>query len=584
MNDERYKKSFDVFLRKMSDNSTYNIISNMIGLNLGIGKFIGGTYKDNDYYKFRSYDNIELQNEMIDRVGEAKYFDGSIMYTNKILGKSYKTKISMLENFKVSQTIENDEYTFFCEPNLEGLNDALDKEDTRKPGYNPANIPYNKVRLHKFLFPVYCNSENRFSDYTLIRDFEIEVNFGRDRIKTLEDFKIGYSFESQNHRFVKQKTQSGYETLSAVGRTFDLFKRENMPLGKMERVNTTINGKYSEWSRCRTSRGNRAYKFKVTGGRYSDMYGSVNYAYSQDENFNDMKNYKMHTDMIYGYGSECVHSIYRPDDFVSGFYLPTTVEYPMFISNALLPPFPTVYVDFVEKQNVPNLNDKVYDDLKLAGFIRLYMVSYMDMEVNSGILQKYYGDNKAEMKYVDYDKRRLSRPYDGWHSFSSELSNSEGFTVKFIFPKRRPILQFVRNAYTASSVYMLPPSVFTSTMNKDSDIDIVNNITKNKGVLYNYVDFDSYAALQQGSNYAKKTPDGKALFSLLGGWLFPPARTSMIYMTTQINYRNYLINSFFQNSAFFVNSTRVNDEFFPEYIRRDKEPALAKLSYSRQLP
>ena len=208
MNDERYKKSFDVFLRKVSDNSTYNIISNMIGLNLGIGKFIGNIYKDNDYYKFRSYDNTELQNEMIDREGEAKYFDGSIMYMNKILGKSYKTKISMIENFKVSQTIENDEYTFFCEPNLEGLNDALDKEDTKKPGYNPEVVPYNKIRLHKFLFPVYSDSGNQFSDFTLIRDFEIEVNFGRDKIKTLEDFKIGYSYEFQNHRFAKYKTVS----------------------------------------------------------------------------------------------------------------------------------------------------------------------------------------------------------------------------------------------------------------------------------------------------------------------------------------------------------------------------------------
>lgn len=582
MNDERYKKSFDVFLRKVSDNSTYNIISNMIGLNLGIGKFIGNTYKDNDYYKFRSYDTRELQNEMIDRDGEAKYFDGSIMYTNKILGKSYKTKISMLENFKVSQTIENDEYTFFCEPNLEGLNDALDKEDTRKPGYNPANIPYNKVRIHKFLFPVYCNADNRFTDYTLIRDFEIEINFGRDRIKTLEDFKIGYSFECQNHRFAKYKTQSGFELSPSVGRTFDFFKRENMSLEKMMRVNTTINGKYSEWSRCRTSRGNRAYKFKVTGGRYGKMYGSVDYAYSQDENFNAMENYKMHTDMIYGYGSESVNPMYAPDEFVSSFYLPTTVEYPLYFSNALLPMFPTVYVDFVGKQNLPNLDDKVYDDLKIVGFIRLYMISYMDAEINSGVLQKYYGDNKVEMKHVDYNKNRVTEPYNGWNSFSSELSNSEGFTVKFIFPKRRPLLQYVRNEYTASSVYMLPPSIFTSYMNKDSDIDIANGVTKNKGILYNYVDFDSY---WQGTDYAKKAFGGKILFNLLGGWLFPPARTSMISMTTNIMYKDYITsNSFFQNSGNLASRVRVNDPFFSGQIRRtDRNAIFEKIGYWYQL-
>ena len=565
MNDERYKKSFDVFLRKVSDNSTYNIVSNMIGLNLGIGKFIGNTYKDNDYYKFRSYNNMELQNEMIDREGEAKYFDGSIMYMNKILGKSYKTKISMLENFKVSQTIENDEYTFFCEPNLEGLNDALDKEDTKKPGYNPEVIPYNKIRLHKFLFPVYSNSGNSFSDFTLIRDFEIEVNFGRDRIKTLEDFKIGYSFESQNHRFAKYKTQSGFELSPSVGRTFDFFKRENMSLGKMMRVNTTINGKYSEWSRCRTSRGNRAYKFKVTGGRYGAMYSSAQYANSQDENFDGMKNYKMHTDMIYGFGSECVHPMYAPDEF----------EYPLFFSNALLPMFPTVYVDFVEKQNAPNFNDKVYDDLRLVGFIRLYMISYMDMELNSGVLQKYYGDNKVEMKHVDYNKNRITEPYNGWNSFSSELSNSEGFTVKFIFPKRRPLLQYVRNQYTGSSIYMLPPSVFMSTMNKDSDIDIASNVTKNKGVLYNYVDFDSY---RQATDYAKISENGRVLFSLLGGWLFPPLRTSMISMTTNIMYKDYVSNSFFQNSENLASHVRVNDEFFSGQIRRnDKEAIFRKI-------
>ena len=526
--------SIDLLIRKLSDNSTYHIVSNILGFNMGINKYLIEN-KDANFYRFRNYvGNSTDIHEDFDRTRNGKYTSGKIIFNNNSSIVNNTKEVSMLENTKVSQAIESDEYIYYCEPNYENLNKFFDELNTAGDGLTLMN----KSRMHQFLFPVYIdNSTNdTATDFNIFRDFDIEINYGRNKIKTLEDFKIGYSFEYTLGTY-DYSIQNGTFHQYIDGRGFDFFKRDTLGSGAKVKRNVNIIGeKYSDWTRCRNSRGNRAYKYKITATKYGDnptMSDTTN-----DNTFGILNEYRVHTDMIYGHGAESVHPYYSGDEFVSNTLMRRDFLYGANYSyNSVLPTMPTIYVDFIGGESGINydaskIHSSYTDNLKLVGFIRLRMYSWLDIELNAGVLQKYYGDNKVPLRqWINYSMK--TEDYFGRFNSIPELTNTEGFTVKFTFDKRRPQYKYRRNEATAKSIYMLPTTVFENIITKDKDLDIVYGSDMTKGVLYTYVDFDKFAYYDTASRYSrglqldrKNTKNVVKGISGSGGWLFPPLHMS----------------------------------------------------------
>ena len=488
--------SIDLLVRKLSDNSTYYIVSNILGFNMGVNKYLIEN-KDANFYRFRNYTgNSSEIHEDFNRTRNGKYIDSKILFNNNSSIISNTKEVSMLENIKVSQAIESDEYIYYCEPNYENLNAFFDKQQ----GGANINVPMNSSRMHQFLFPVYVdNSTNDTAgDFNIFRDFDIEINYGRNKIKTLEDFKIGYSFEytlgTYDYTSMEQVSSPRY----IDGRGFNFFKRDDLGSGARVKRNVNIIGeKYSDWSRCRNSRGNRAYKYKITATKYGENHGTVDT--TNNPIFGTFYEYRIHTDMIYGHGAESIHPYYSGDEFVANTYEARDFLYGANYSyNSVIPTMPTMYVDFidVEDNTISVDTTKIHtiysENLKLVGFIRLRMYSWLDIELNAGVLQKYYGDNKVPLRqWVNYNLK--TEDYFGRFNAVSELTNTEGFTVKFTFDKRRPQYKYTRNTAAGKSVYMLPTSVFENIISKDKDLDIIYGTDKTKGLLYTYADFDKFA-------------------------------------------------------------------------------------------
>lgn len=524
--------SIDLLIRKLSDNSTYYIVSNILGFNMGVNKYLIEN-KDANFYRFRNYTGNSTDiHEDFDRTRNGKYTDGKIVFNNNSSIVNNTKEVSMLENTKISQAIESDEYIYYCEPNYENLNEFFDKFQTGENGIQLMN----KSRMHQFLFPVYVdNSTNdTATDFNIFRDFDIEINYGRNKIKTLEDFKIGYSFEYTLGTYDYTSGQGVHAyNMYMDSRGFDFFKRDALGSGAKIKRNVNIIGeKYSDWSRCRNSRGNRAYKYKVTATKYGD--NSAKLDTTNSDTFGTLYEYRMHTDMIYGHGAESIHPYYSGDEFVSNTLMRRDFLYGANYSySSILPTMPTMYVDFISEESDINydaskIHSSYTDNLKLVGFIRLRMYSWLDIELNAGVLQKYYGDNKVPLRQWSNHVLK-TEDYSGRYNAIPELTNTEGFTVKFTFDKRRPQYKYRRNEATAKSVYMLPTSIFENIITKDKDLDIVYGSDKIKGMLYTYVDFDKFVAYTVASGYGRglqldrnNTKNVAKGISSLGGWLFPP--------------------------------------------------------------
>ena len=539
----------DLLIRKLSDNSTYYIVSNILGFNMGMNNYLVEN-KDISFYRFRNYTgNDSIIHGDFDRTRNGKYTNGKIIFNNNSSMVANTKIVSMLENAKVSQAMEKDEYIYYCEPNLENLNEFFDK--LQKGG--DGTILMNKSRMHQFLFPVYVDNANNdtHTNFNMIRNFDIEINFGRNRIKTLEDFKIGYSFEYTYGvpKYVFEKSQ-----LYKANRGFDFFKRDTLGSGTKTRRNVDIVGeKYTDWSRCRTSRGNRAYKYKVTAVKNSDK------DTTSIKSFGEYNSYRMHTDMIYGHGIESIHPYYGSDEFISNNLINKEIVFGSNYSyNCVIPTCPTVYVDFIDKDSgididTTKINSIYTDNLKLIGFIRLRMYSWLDIELNAGVLQKYYGDNRVQLRQW-VNGKLLTEDYVGRYGEIAELTNTEGFTVKFTFDKRRPHYKYTHNEVTGKSVYMLPTSVFENIINIDKDIDIVYGTDITKGLLYSYVDFDKFTEYSTSSGYgrglqidrnnSKNVAEG---ITSLGGWLFPPLH--MADFTGTWNFRDRLAYSYLSGKS-----------------------------------
>ena len=538
--------NIDLLIRKLSDNSTYYVVSNILGFNMGVNKYLIEN-KDVDFYRFRNYAGNDTSiHEDFDRTRNGKFANNSILFNNNSSIIKNIKKVSMFDNLKVSQTIEKDEYIYYCEPNLDNLNEFYDKLQQGGDGV----ILMNKSRLHQFLFPVYVdNAQNdTATNFNMLREFDIEINFGRNKIKTLEDFKIGYSFE---YTYGVPTYVFGQSQLYNPNKGFDFFKRETLGSGVKIRRNVNIAGeKYTDWSRCRNSRGNRAYKYKVIALKYTDGYQDK----TDIKAFGKCNSYRMHTDMIYGHGAESIHPYYGDDDFTANNLISKEFIFGANYSyNSIMPTCPTVYVDYIDKDSgidvdTSKIDVSYTDNLKLVGFIRLRMYSWLDIELNSGVLQKYYGDNKIPLRQW-VNGQLLTEDYVGRYNAVSELTNTEGFTVKFSIDKRTPHYKYVRNEINGKSVYMLPTSVFENIINENKDISTVYGTDKLKGLLYSYIDFDKFIAYGTSSGWGRglqldrnKPNEAKEGIESLGGWLFPPLH--MADFTGTWNYQGKLAYSY----------------------------------------
>lgn len=519
-----FKDRIDMFVRKLSSNSTYTIVESILGFDLGL--MYGNTsehYRKTEkagyeFYRFRNY------GENYKNLNINKYFDDSFVakydiVNNKIKfnverqtrlepGKYTKIKphdISMIDNFISNSELPYNEYLYKCDLDL-----SLCKGVKDEVGY------------HEYLFPVYID-KFRGSNYdinnitSIIRTFGIEVSFGRDKIERLSDFKLNYVFANGERN---KGDDVGVEMTARKNiRGFDFVRWNDISVHKWNRNVLLESGEHTEYSRVRNSRGNHIYKYRmtaVTNTQKQSTWDTTNF-------YMRLRGYFMHADMIYGLQRSMIYPQYSMRDENHMQWLVHMVGgYSM---NSVLPNYPTVYVDFCTQHTMTGqkgVEEIFSDNMDLLGFIRVRLYSANNEEkadLNIGVIQNKYGEGK--------------RNYST--GCTREITNSESFTVKIIIPKRNPLMMYERNPSNGEQIYMLPPNIFNCQyIYKDSESPILINedikfLYRCKE--YNGIDPDSY---DRGVRRAYQ--DEINLICAQGGWLFPPLRLAAFSRSVDLPY------------------------------------------------
>lgn len=508
-----FKDRIDMFVRKLSSNSTYTIVESILGFNLGLiydntSEYHRKTEKAGyEFYRFRNYGenykNLSI-NKYFDDIFVAKYdiVNNKIKFNVERQTRLEPTKyikikphdISMIDNFVANSELPYNEYLYKCDLDL-----------------SPINSKGNGVvRYHEYLFPVYVD-KFKGSNYdnadlvSIIRTFGIEVSFGRDKIERLSDFKLNYVFANEERN---EGGDIGAEMTSHENvRGFDFVRWNDISTHKRNKNVLLESGEHTEYSRVRNSRGNHMYKYRMTTIADDQRQGTWNTL-----NFSrDLGGYFMHTDMIYGLKRAMIRPLHSGTDENYRQWLVNMVGgYSM---NSILPNYPTVYVDFCTQHMISGQNgvEEIFsDNMDLLGFIRVRLYSSNNMEradLNIGVMQKKYGEGKQNYST----------------GCTREITNSESFTVKIIIPKRNPLMMYEGNSTNGEQIYMLPPNIFNCQhIYKDSESPILKNIDKKFS--YKYMDFDGFYGPNRTNGVRWGANTKQNLICAQGGWLFPPLR------------------------------------------------------------
>lgn len=526
-----FKDRIDMFVRKLSSNSTYTIVESILGFNLGLiynntSEYHRKTEKAGyEFYRFRNY------GENYKNLSINKYFDDSSVakydiVNNKIKfnverqtriepGKYTKIKphdISMIDNFIANSELPYNEYLYKCDLDLSPINNK------------------GMVRYHEYLFPVYVDKFKGSGSYediaSIIRTFGIEVSFGRDKISKLSDFKLNYVFANEDHN---DGGDIGFEITSHDNiRGFDFVRWDDISTHKRNRNVLLESGEHTEYSRVRNSRGNHMYKYRITALKdhaTQSTYDTINFG-------RELSGYFVHADMVYGLQRAMIVPSYSNSDENYRRWLVNMVGgYSM---NNLLPNYPTVYVDFCIQRvafGQKGVEEIFSDNMDMIGFIRVRMYSCNNQEkadLNIGVIQNKYGDGKQNYST----------------GCTREITNSESFTVKIIIPKRNPLMMYQKNSSNGEQIYMLPPNMFNCQyVYKNREFPILKNI--NKSFAYKYMDFSGFytANYERGVRWGSSSKNN--LICAQGGWLFPPLRLAGFSGSMQWN--NYNIISMDNN-------------------------------------
>ena len=505
-----FKDRIDMFVRKLSSNSTHTIVESILGFNLGLiydntSEYYRKTEKAGyEFYRFRnygeSYKNLSI-NKNFDNSSVAKYD----IVNNKIKfnverqtriepGKYVKIKphdISMMDNFIANSELPYNEYLYKCDLDLSPINNE------------------GMVRYHEYLFPVYVDKfkgSNRYEDIaSIIRTFGIEISFGRDKISKLSDFKLNYVFANEDYN---DGDDIGLEITAHENiRGFDFVRWNDISTHKRNKNVLLESGEHTEYSRVRNSRGNHMYKYRITAMKdhaSQSTYDTINFG-------RRLSGYFMHADMVYGLQRAMIAPSYsNPDENYRQWLVNMVGGYSM---NNLLPNYPTVYVDFCMQEiasGQKGVEEIFSDNMDMIGFIRVRMYSCNNQEkadLNTGVIQKKYGEGK--------------RNYST--GCTREITNSESFTVKIIIPKRNPLMMYQRNSSNGEQIYMLPPNIFNCQyIHKDREFPILKNIDTRFS--YKYMDFNGFYAANYSYGVRWGASSKTNLICAQGGWLFPPLR------------------------------------------------------------
>lgn len=507
-----FKDRIDMFVRKLSSNSTYTIVKAILGFDLGmIYDNMSEYHRKNekagyDFYRFRNYGK-KYRDLDIHRNFDTSYVAKYDIVHNRIkLNVERQTKIdagyykkikphdiSMLDNFMINSTLPYNEYLYKCSLDLSPINTK------------------GMIRLHEYLFPVYIDKfkGSNYDDWELaniIKTFGIEVSFGRDKISKLSDFKMKYVFanELENDNVIGARV-TAYENNI---RGFEFVRWDDVTTHKRNRNVLLQSGEHTEYSRVRNSRGNHIYKYRMTA-----MSNNAN-SETWDTSYFDrrLRGYFMHADMVYGMQRAMIHPQYTtPDENYRKWLVDMVGGYSM---NSLIPNYPTVYVDFCAQHMAHGQKgaDEIFaDNMHLIGFIRIRLYSSNNAEkadLNVGVIQNNYGEGKRNSSA----------------GCTREITNSESFTVKIIIPKRNPLMLYERNSTNGEQIYMLPPNIFNCQYIYNNSISpILENIEAKFS--YKFMDssgFYSSNGYQYGTRWKSGSKDN--LICAQGGWLFPPLR------------------------------------------------------------
>ena len=505
-----FKDRIDMFVRKLSSNSTYTIVKAILGFDLGMIYNTTSEYHRKsekagyDFYRFRNYgegykDSNIHENFDVNYVGKYDITHNKIKLnverqTRVEAGKYRKIKphnISMIDNFIANSELPYNEYLYKC---------GLDLSTISEKGM---------IRLHEYLFPVYID-KFRGSNYSnwelakIIRTFGIEVSFGRDKIDKLSDFKMKYVFANE----LSNDNKIGDEiTVHENIRGFEFVRWDDIATHRRNKNVLLEAGEHTEYSRVRNSRGNHIYKYRMTS------IGDTTHAHTWDTNYfgRQLRGHFMHADMVYGMQRAMIHPQYSsPDENYNKWLVDMLGGYSM---NSLIPNYPTVYVDFCA-QNIASgqkgIDEIFSDNMHLIGFIRIRLYSSNNeskADLNIGVIQKKYGSGGKENKSTGCTR---------------ELTNSESFTVKIIIPKRTPLMLYERNSTNGEQIYMLPPNIFNCQyIYKNSVFPILENINND----FVYKTFDTRGFYSANFGDGVRWDGSKSnLICAQGGWLFPPLR------------------------------------------------------------
>lgn len=553
-NENSFKDRIDMFVRKLSSNSTYTIVKAILGFDLGMIYDATSEYHRKskkagyDFYRFRNYGegyndlNIH-ENFDVNYVGKYDITHNKIKLnverqTRVEAGKYRKIKphnISMINNFIANSEIPYNEYLYKCSLDLSTINDK------------------GMIRLHEYLFPVYIDKfqGSNYSDWELakiIRTFGIEVSFGRDKIDTLSDFKMKYVFanELSNDNKIGDRI-TAHENI----RGFEFVRWDDVTTHKRNKNVLLEAGEHTEYSRVRNSRGNHIYKYRMTS------IGDTTHAHTWDTNYfgRQLRGHFMHADMVYGMQRAMIHPQYStPDENYNKWLVDMVGGYSM---NSLIPNYPTVYVDFCA-QNIASgqkgIDEIFSDNMHLIGFIRIRLYSSNSeskADLNIGVIQKKYGSGGKENKSTGCTR---------------ELTNSESFTVKIIIPKRTPLMLYERNSTNGEQIYMLPPNIFNCQyIYKNSVFPILENV--NNDFVYKTLDTQGFYSANFGDG-VRWDGSKSNLICAQGGWLFPPLRFASfsgdtdwnsIYGITTFDYSeslNHYYNCIPKSSDIFMKNLR----------------------------
>ena len=509
-NENSFKDRIDMFVRKLSSNSTYTIVESISGFNLGSiydnsSEYYRKTEKAGyEFYRFRNYGenykNLSINN-YFDDSSVAKYdiVNNKIKFNVERQTRIEPTKytkikphdISMMNNFIANSELPYNEYLYKCDLDLSPINNK------------------GMARYHEYLFPVYVDKFKGSGSYediaSIIRTFGIEVSFGRDKISKLSDFKLNYVFANEDHN------DGGDIGLRITARNnirgFDFVRWDNILTHKRNRNVLLESGEHTEYSRVRNSRGNHMYKYRITAMKdhaSQSTYDTINFGRA-------LSGYFIHADMVYGLQrAMIVPSHSNPDENYRRWLVNMVGGYSM---NNLLPNYPTVYVDFCIQRvafGQKGVEETFSDNMDMIGFIRVRMYSCNNQEkadLNIGVIQNKYGDGKQNYST----------------GCTREITNSESFTVKIIIPKRNPLMMYQRNSSNGEQIYMLPPNIFNCQyVYKNSEFPILKNI--NTRFAYKYMDFNGFYTANYESGVRWQNPEKTNLICAQGGWLFPPLR------------------------------------------------------------